>query len=340
MADLRFYDRAGPFRLGDLAQRLGAAVAPGGDPDAWVLDVAGLAEAGPGDLSYFADPRYDTAFTASAAGFCLVAERTEARTGVALLVAPTPQQAFAAAARLFYPDVDGGAPYGPGVDPTASLGEGVLVGGGAVIGPGAELGPGVMVEPGAVIGRGCVIGAGSRIGAGCTISHAVLGQRVTVKPGARIGQAGFGFANGTNGAVKMPQLGRTLIEDDVEIGANTTVDRGAMGDTVIGAGTKLDNQVQVAHNVRIGRSCLIAAQIGISGSSRIDDYVVMGGQVGVGGHIKIGKGARVAAKSGIFRDIEPGAEVGGFPAVPVRDWHRQNVALARLGKRKGSSDGR
>ena len=203
-----------------------------------------------------------------------------------------------------------------------------------MIGEKAEIGPGCVIGSNSVIGADCVLGAETRIGDNVSIVYSLIGERVLIHPGVRIGQDGFGFAMGEE-HLKVPQLGLVVIGDDVEIGANTTIDRGAGPDTVIGTGSKIDNLVQIAHNVHLGRGCVIVAQAGISGSTRLDDFVVIGGQGGIAGHLHLGKGAQVAGNSGVMRDVGPGETVGGSPAVPVRDWHRQTVALSRLiGKKK------
>ena len=203
-----------------------------------------------------------------------------------------------------------------------------------MIGEKAKIAPGCVIGANSVIGAGCVLGEGTRIGSNVSIVCSLIGERVLIHSGVRIGQDGFGFAMGEE-HLKVPQLGRVVIGDDVEIGANTTVDRGSGPDTVIGTGSKIDNLVQIAHNVHLGRGCVIVAQAGISGSTKLDDYVVVGGQSGLTGHLHLGTGAQVAGNSGVMRDVGPGETVGGSPAVPIRDWHRQTVALSRLaGKKK------
>lgn len=186
---------------------------------------------------------------------------------------------------------------------------------------------------------GVAVGPSCRIGAGAVLQNCLVGARVIIHPGVRVGQDGFGFAPGPGGHLKVPQLGRVLIEDDVEIGANTTIDRGTGPDTVIGAGTKIDNLVQIAHNVRLGRGCIVVSQVGISGSTEIGDFVMIGGQAGLTGHLHVGAGARIAAQSGVMRDIEPGTEVGGSPAKPVKAWLKEVATLERLTK-AGKSDKR
>jgi UDP-3-O-[3-hydroxymyristoyl] glucosamine N-acyltransferase len=185
-----------------------------------------------------------------------------------------------------------------------------------------------------VIGPCCRIGRDYSIGPGSTVSHALIGNRVILHPGVRIGQDGFGYAMGREGHFKVPQIGRVIIQDDVEIGANSTIDRGASRDTVIGEGTKIDNLVQIAHNVVIGRHCVIVAQVGISGSTTLEDFVVIGGQVGVVGHLRIGAGSQIAGSSNVATDVPPGSRWGGTPAKPVRDWFRELHTLKRLASRR------
>jgi UDP-3-O-[3-hydroxymyristoyl] glucosamine N-acyltransferase len=182
------------------------------------------------------------------------------------------------------------------------------------------------------------IGRQSVIGAGATVCNALLGDRVIIHSGARIGQDGFGFAMGPRGHLKVPQIGRVVIQDDVEIGANSTIDRGANRDTVIGEGTKIDNLVQIGHNVVIGRHCVIVSQVGISGSTELGDFVSCGGQAGLTGHLRIGMGAQIAAQSGVMNDIAPGAKMGGSPARPSRDWLRSVSALDKLAKSRGGGE--
>ena len=207
-----------------------------------------------------------------------------------------------------------------------------------MIGPEAQIGRGTRIAAGAVVGFRVAIGRDCFVGPGASVTHALIGNRVIVHAGARIGQDGFGFAMGPSGHYKVRQIGRVIIQDGVEIGANTTIDRGALKDTVIGEGTKLDNLVQIAHNVVIGRHCVIAAQTGISGSTVLEDFVAMGGQCGTVGHIRIGAGAQIAAQSGISCDIPRGEVWGGYPAKPITSWKREVALLKQLVRRKGSSE--
>jgi len=218
------------------------------------------------------------------------------------------------------------------------LGEGVAVEANAVIGPGVEIGPRALIGANSVIGAGCVLGADVRVGANVSISHALIGARVRLYPGVRIGQDGFGFVMGPSGHAKVPQIGRVIIQDDVEIGAGTTIDRGGTRDTVIGEGTKIDNLVQIGHNVTIGRHCVLVAQTGISGSVILEDFVVLGARVGVNNHVTIGEGAQIAATSNIHGDVPPGARWGGTPAKPAKLWFREMKTLERLAARQPSSD--
>ena len=209
----------------------------------------------------------------------------------------------------------------------------------AVVGPGAEIGAGTLIAAGAVIGPGVAIGRDCAIGAGATVTHALIGDRVIIHPGVRIGQDGFGFLPSPKGHQRIPQTRCVIIQDDVEIGANATIDRGSTRDTVIGEGTKIDNLVQIAHNVSIGRHCLIAGQTGISGSAEVGDFVMMGGQVGLADHVTVGAGAMLGAQSGYMSDVPAGARWIGSPAQPVRDFMKGVAVLRRLVRRAGKTEG-
>jgi UDP-3-O-[3-hydroxymyristoyl] glucosamine N-acyltransferase len=340
MADPRFFSVTGPFTLADLASLTGATLAPPAEGGRVIEDVAPLDQAGPDEVTFLDNRRYIDAFAASRAGACVIlAEHAHrAPAGMALLLSEAPYMAFAKIARAFYPDSlppERGIAASAVVDPTAIIGAGSRVEAGAVIGRHTRLGTDCHIGANAVIGDGVTLGDHCRIGAGASISHSLIGHRVHIYPGARIGQDGFGFASGPAGHLRIPQLGRVIIHDDVEVGANSTIDRGAGPDTVIGAGCMIDNLVQIGHNVQMGRGCVIVAQVGISGSTKLGDFVVIGGQAGLAGHLNVGSKVRMAARSGVTHDIPAGTEVGGAPAIPVRQWRRQMVMLARLGKGKG-----
>lgn len=338
MVDARFFPSAGPLRLSDIAALTGAELH--GDGAKAFASVAPLEAAGADDLSFFDNVKYLKAFSQSKAGACFVRPKfvAKAPAGMALLVTEEPYFAFAQASARLYP-----APvFEPGISPhahispSATLGAGVRVEPGAVIGDGVEIGAGCRIGANTVIDRYVVIGEGSQIGANCTLSHCLLGKRVMLHRGVHIGQDGFGFAPSKRGVIKVPQLGRVLIGDDVEIGSGTCIDRGAGPDTTIGHHTKIDNLVQIGHNVQIGNFVFIAAQTGIAGSSTVGDGAMLGGQTGISGHLAIGAGVKLIAQSGVMRDLEAGGTFGGSPAVPAREWHRQTAVMAQLTQKKPS----
>jgi len=258
-------------------------------------------------------------------------KNAEALSGGSVIVSSAPRLVFAALSnRLHGPVPDDGEP--------PAIGEGVLRHPSAVIGASAEIGAGSVIGPNAVIGPGVVLGDECVIGAGASVHFSVLGARVRLFAGARLGEDGFGFAQGQRGAVRIPQLGRLIVGDDVEIGANAAIDRGALGDTVIGEGTKIDNLVHIAHNVQIGRNCFIAGQVGFAGSCELGDGVMLGGQAGVADHISVGAGAKVAAQGGVIRDVPAGESWGGTPAAPHRDWLRAAVWSIRQSKKKADEN--
>lgn len=339
MPDPRFFTRAGPFSLGELAVIAAAELAPDTDAEISVSDIATLSEATGNTISFLDNKLYVGEFTTSSAGACLVQPeyRDRAPTGMALLLTNQPYHAYARVASAFYPAQQ--SP--PDVHATASISDTAVIGAGVSIGPNTVILGDVEIADGTEIGGNTTIGAGVKIGRNCrifsnvTLQYCLIGDRAIVHPGVRIGQDGFGFAMGADGHLKVPQLGRVLIEDDVEIGANSTIDRGTGPDTVIGRGCKIDNLVQIGHNVRLGAGCVIVAQVGISGSTQLGNFVVVGGQVGFAGHLTIGDGAQIAAQSGVARSIDPGAKMGGTPAQPMNDWLRGVASLQRLAKRKG-----
>jgi UDP-3-O-[3-hydroxymyristoyl] glucosamine N-acyltransferase len=335
-----FFVRSPPLRLAELADRLGAGLAPQANGESLIEDVRPLAEAHPQHLSFLDNRKYMPQLRETRAGACLIAPEFADRVpqGTVALTLKAPYRGFATALQIFYPDalqpkaamVAAGEPL---VHPSAHISEGALVEPGAVIGREARIGRGTTVAAGALVGYRVVVGEGCYIGPGVSLTHAIVGNRVILHAGVRIGQDGFGFAMGPQGHLKVPQIGRVLLHDDVEIGANSCVDRGALKDTVIGQGTKIDNLVQIGHNVVIGRHCVIVGQTGISGSTELGDFVVMGGQSGAVGHIKVGSGAQIAGGGHAKDDVPAGARMGGTPAVPMAEWARQIAALKRLGRR-------
>jgi len=338
MADPRFFHRTGPFSLEALAAMSGARLRDRRDGERLVTDVAPLETAGPDDVTFLDNRKYVDAFVGSRAGAAFVEERMieKAPAGMALLVAAQPYKAFALAAQAFYPP----APVNPRralsavIDPTAEIPVDCDIGEYVVIEAGVRLGARCQIGHHTVIGAAVELGSDCRVGANVTLSHCLIGARVVLHPGVRIGQPGFGFAPDPAGPVKIPQLGRVIIGDDADIGANTTIDRGSGHDTVIGDGTVIDNLVQIGHNVVLGRGCVLAGQVGISGSTKLGDFVMVGGQSAFAGHLEIGRGARIAGKSGLMRDVEAGATVGGNPAVPFAQFMRQIAILQRLAKKK------
>jgi UDP-3-O-[3-hydroxymyristoyl] glucosamine N-acyltransferase len=343
MVDSRFFTNQGPFTASELAAATGAQLRPGDDETRLLSDVAPLDRATASDVSFFDNSKYIEQFLNSAAGVCFIRPKfaDRAPAGMIVLLTEDPYRCYALAAQKFYPAErpSGEIAASAIIHPTASIGAGVTIDDGAVIGAHTVIGDGASIGANAVIHAGVTIGTQSRVGALTSLSHCLVGNRVLIHRGVQIGQDGFGFALGREGHVKVPQLGRVVIEDDVEIGSNTTIDRGTGPDTFIGEGTKIDNLVQIGHNVQIGKRAVIIAQCGISGSTRIGDGAVLAGQTGLAGHIKIGPGAKIAAKSGVMGDIPAGAAYGGIPAVPVVDWHRQTIALNRLIKpKRGTND--
>lgn len=307
-----------------------------------MTDVAPIDGAGPGELTFLDNPRYLAQLKTTRATAVLVTARyaDQVPESCVALTTPQPYRAMAEAMKRLYPtaarpqSVCGETGHSPRshIHPAARLETGVIVDAGAVVGPGAEIGSGTVIGANAVIGPGVRIGRDCSIGPNVTIACALIGDRVIVHPGVNVGQDGFGFAMGPRGHLKVPQIGRVIVQDNVEIGAGTTIDRGANRDTVVGEGTKIDNLVQIGHNVTVGRHCILVAQCGISGSTVLEDFVAIGGQAGVAGHLTIGMGAQVAATSGVMNDIPAGERWGGAPAQPLREFFREVAVLKKLAK--------
>ena len=341
MAQPIFFEQPPTSTLADIAALTQARLVDPSRGGQQVRGLASLDEAGPMHLTFFDNLKYADQLASTKAGACLVSERFEASVPahVAVLRAAQPFREFVKVARVLYSDAlrpqswfgTAGIAASAVIDPNAHLEDGVVVDPLAVIGPHVEIGTGTVVGAGAIIGANVRIGRDCDVGARCSIQFALIGNNVLIHPGCSIGQDGYGFVFfGPDGHLKVPQTGRVLIQNDVEIGAGTTIDRGSLRDTVIGEGTKIDNQVQIGHNVTIGRHCLLAAQIGLAGSLTIGDNVALGAKVGINNHLRIGDGAQVTAMSAVKDDIPANGRWGGHFAKPTRQWFREILAVERL----------
>ena len=333
MPDPRFFITNSSLSVGEAARIVGGSEGSSEVPDV-ITSVASINDKDlEGRAVFCADKEALASLVGRTFGLCLTTSdlaRAGQLSGPVIEVA-SPKLAFAALANHLHASRDDlGVPADgpPQIDPHADIHDTV------VVSAGAKIAAGVRIGPFCHIGCGVVIGEGAQIGSHVSISHTLLGRGAVILSGAKIGQSGFGFAESPEGLVRIPQLGRVVIGDDVEIGANTTIDRGALSDTVIGDGAKIDNLIQIGHNVKIGKNCVIASQTGISGSCVIGDNVMVGGQVGVADHITIGDGAQLTAGSGVIRDVEPGVRVGGYPAQPIKKWLRETATLARIAKKR------
>ncbi|MGH7153508.1 MAG: UDP-3-O-(3-hydroxymyristoyl)glucosamine N-acyltransferase [Acetobacteraceae bacterium] len=331
MGDGRFFTRTGPHALADIA-RAAAGAAPA--VDRLFSGVAPLQSARQDEVSFLDNKRYAAELEQTKAGAVIVHPRMQARvpSGTIAIVTASAYEGWARVAALFHPV----PPPHPGIHPSALVEPTARVDATAEIGPytvveaRAEIGPGCRIGSFVSIGAGVTVGRDSRIGAHASLSHALLGERVYIYPGARIGQEGFGFAATRTGFLSVPQLGRVVIEDDVEVGANSTVDRGSTRDTIIGAGTRIDNLVQIGHNVRLGRCCVIVAQVGIAGSTILEDFVQVGGQAAMAGHLRIGQASHIGAQAGVISDVPAGSVLLGSPAQPRKEFFRQVATLKRM----------
>jgi UDP-3-O-[3-hydroxymyristoyl] glucosamine N-acyltransferase len=346
MSEPVFLRHSGGLTLAEIAGLTGAAAPATGADSRRVSGIATLDRASPNDLAFLDSRMHAAAARTSRAGACLTTEALAGNLGAATvpLIVKAPYRAFVVAARAMFPQAlrpsslaAPGSVENAHIDRSARLEPDVTIEPGAVVGPQAEIGSGTLIGANAVIGAGVRIGRDCAIGAGATLSHALLGDRVIVHPGCRIGQDGFGYVMSGTGHMKVPQVGRVIIQDDVEIGAGTAIDRGALRDTVIGEGSKIDNLVQIGHNVTIGRHCIIVAQTGISGSSTLEDFVVLGARVGLNNQVTIGEGAQIAGVSVVHGDVPPGARWGGTPAKPVKLWFREMKLLEQMARRKGDA---
>ena len=334
---------------GEIAALTGAKLRAGDPADRPICNIAPLDTAGASDISFLENSKYVGELATTRAGACLIAPRFAGPAPRSLVVLETPQPypSFVAVSRKLFGNLlrpsslfgTTGRAASAQVDASARIEAGVTLDPLTVVGPRAEIGSGTVIGPSVVIGPDVRIGRDCSIGAHSSIFHALIGDRVIVHPGVRIGQDGFGFLPSRHGHQKIPQTRRAIIQDDVEIGANTTIDRGATRDTIIGEGTKIDNLVQIGHNVCIGRHCVIVSQVGISGSVTVGDYAMLGGQVGIADHVTIGEGAMLGARAGVMSHIPPGGRWAGFPAEPVVEWKRGVATLRRLVRRSRKAEG-
>lgn len=343
MADLRFFDKSLPISLSEIVDLVAGTVHKTGKSD----QISGCSEpetATSEDIIFIASKKFLPRLAGSLAGavLCPADCSDDMPDDIAVIIVSNAAYAFAQVARHLYPQAvnptafsgETGIHPSAHIHPTATLEHDVTIEAGAIIGMNVEIGAGTIIGPNAVIGRGCTIGRKTSIGPNASVDHAMIGDRVTIYAGARLGCDGFGFVPGPRGLEKIPQIGRVIIQDDVEIGANTCVDRGAIGDTVIAENTKIDNLVQIGHNVQIGRSNAIAAMCGISGSSKTGMGVMMGGRVSIADHITIGDGSMIGASSNVKNDLAAGGRYLGTPAKPYRVAAREFAAVARLGAKK------
>ena len=337
MPDPRFFDNLGPASLSELARAGAAELADAALGDRAIIRAAPLDDADAQGVAFFSDAKRKDAAGATLAGACFVRpEHGDLLPATcAALITRHPQAAWAAAVgRLHAPRRHD--PSAAALHPEAELEDGVLLAPTVTIGQGARIGRGTRIGPGAVIGPGVLIGRDCVIGANAVIGFALVGDRVSISAGAVLGEAGFGAAAGPRGMVDMPQLGRVVIQDNVTIGANSCVDRGAFADTMIGENTKIDNLVHVAHNVRVGRNCVLAAYTGLSGSTIVGDGVAFGGKAGVADHLNIGSGASIGAAASVFKDVPEGETWTGFPARPLKRWLRETAWLSRMAGGRGT----
>lgn len=350
MADPIFYEPLLNVTIGQIAGLTNGVLVDSSLANRPILRLASLADAGPDALVFIESKKraLDLSGLNAACVLCTEDVKPSIPKNVAIIVTRHPQQDFASIGRALYPNAvnahlwsgQTGVSVHAIVHPSAEIEDGVTIEPGAIIGSNVSIGSGTVIAANVVIGNGCKIGRDCYVAPSCSIQYAFLGNRVLLHPGVRIGQDGFGYVPGKAGLDKMPQLGRVIIQDNVEIGANTTVDRGALADTIIGEGTKIDNLVQIAHNVQIGRHCVIAAQCGISGSVILGDMTRLGGSVGIKDHVTIGASVEIAAASGVMNDIPDGERWAGAPAQPFKQWFREIASVRAMTrtKKEGSSD--
>lgn len=337
MIDKRFYKKLSNYKLSEIISYIGLdlLVMPNYENDLLIGDIKSLEEAGPSDISFVSNSRYTTEFSKTKAFCCIVPENflPESNYKVILLKVKNPYLVYARLVTLFYTRLKTYPPkimQSAYIASSATIGKDCYIGHNVVIEDNVAIGDNSVIESGTVIDSGVVIGKNALIHSNVSISYSVIGDEVVILSGARIGQDGFGFATDKGIHTKIFHTGIVRIGNNVEIGSNTTIDRGSVNDTVINDFCRIDNLVQIGHNVTIGRGTIIVAQVGISGSTKVGDYCAIGGQAGLSGHVVIGDRAQVAAQAGVIKNVGQGAIVGGFPAVPIMDWHRQSVVIKQM----------
>ena len=327
----------GPFSLDEICGRIGAELSDPTKGSSTIKDVASLERATSEHVSFLENRKYYEDFCKTGANAVIVRRGLQkgAPKGVTLLFSNNPHKAFALVSRMFHPLEEAAR---PGIDKTAwvhpdcSIGEGTEIQCGAKISEGVQIGNNCVIGANTIIDKHVFLGDRCHIKSSVTISHCLMGNGVTIFPGAQIGQAGFGFAMAASGHIQIPQIGKVVIGNNVRIGANTTIDRGALNDTLIGDGCMIDNLVQIGHNVQLGKNCVLAGQVGIAGSTILGDFVVVGGQSAIAGHLVVDDGVTIAGKSGVTRDLKGPGVFAGIPAVPIRQWRRQVGLLSNLVK--------
>lgn len=320
MVDHNFFIKNGKFSIAEILEECGGSVADKKSTDTIIKDVASLNDAEDGFITFFQNKKYLDDFKKTKASACITSKEfaDKAPEGCIVIISENPYYTYSRVLNKFY----GKEPESTDIPHEAEVKFS------------AEIGNNTKIYPGAFVGENCIIGDNCIIHPNAVIQNTIIGDNVIIHPGAAIGQDGFGYAFEKGKHHKVLQLGRVIIENDVEIGANTTIDRGSSSDTIIGEGTKIDNLCMIAHNVKIGKNCIITAQVGIAGSTEIGDYCVFGGQSGIAGHLKIGNQVQLAAQCGVTRNLEDGSIMGGTPAVALREYHKQHVVLNKLLKEK------
>ena len=339
MTDPNFFPRSKKLTLDQISKLTKITLPRSVDKKRIFLDISPLDSASKDNISFLDNKNYINQFKKSKAGACFFRKDFEevAPKNMIPLISTNPYHSFALVANAFYPMKDitnAGVHPRAHVESNVKYDDTVQISPGAIVSSNVVIGSNCFVGANTVILSGVNIGANTIIGSNCTIAYSIIGSNVKIHNGVQIGQDGFGFAQNENMNLKMPQLGRVIIKDNVEIGSNCTIDRGTGPDTIIGDGTKIDNLVQIGHNAIIGKNCIFVAQSGVSGSTQVGNNVIIGGQVGIAGHLKIGNNVKIAAKSGVMKNIEDGATVGGVPSVEIKDWHRQTIILKKLISKK------